>query len=305
MSTTPAPRRRFAWQQSVLGELVAEFLGTFVLICFGTGVVAVSVAALNQSGRGKVAFEASGDWLLISFGWGFAVMFGAWVAGGVSGAHLNPAVTLAQALRRGFPWRKVPTYWAAQVLGALAGAALVYANYHTAIAALEHAMKIDRGSTASAATVSIFTTTPASYFGGWTGPLLDQVIGTGLLVLVIFALTDERNQPVRANVAPLAIGFLVVAIGMSFGPNAGYAINPARDFGPRLLAWFAGWGKVALPGNYGNVNGYLWIPIVGPLLGGAIGAYVYDFLILDVLKARGEPEQDDVEERDATTVDHS
>ncbi|HEX4752692.1 MAG TPA: aquaporin, partial [Solirubrobacterales bacterium] len=105
--------RRWGWQQSTVGEAGAEFLGTFVLIMFGDGVVATCVAGLSQSGRGELAFN-SGDWILISFGWGLAVTFGVYVAGGVSGAHLNPAVTLAQALRRGFPWKKVPTYMAAQ-----------------------------------------------------------------------------------------------------------------------------------------------------------------------------------------------
>ena len=141
--------RRWRWQQSTLGELVAEFLGTFVIIAFGDGVVAMVVAALNQSGRGKVAFAAQADWLLIAWGWGFAVAFAVWVAGGVSGAHLNPAVTLAQAMRRGFPWRKVPSYWAAQVLGAFVGAALVYFNYHAAINSLNSADAHRRGAAPS------------------------------------------------------------------------------------------------------------------------------------------------------------
>ena len=110
--------RRWSWQRSPLGEAGAEFLGTFVLIMFGDGIVATCVAGLSQSGRGELAFN-SGDWILITFAWGFAVMLGVYIAGGVSGAHLNPAVTFAQALRRGFPWSKVPTYVVAQVFGAL------------------------------------------------------------------------------------------------------------------------------------------------------------------------------------------
>jgi glycerol uptake facilitator protein len=111
VSETAAIRRPLAaWRRTTWGELVSEFLGTFVLICFGDGVVAMAVAALNQSGRGAEIFAASGDWLIIGWGWGFAVAFGVYVAGGISGAHLNPAVTLAFALRRGFPWRKVPSY---------------------------------------------------------------------------------------------------------------------------------------------------------------------------------------------------
>src|SRR6266571_8315466 len=129
MSARVAGATRPAWRQTVWGELSAEFLGTFVLIFFGDGVVAMAVAALNQSGRGTQIFAASGDWLLITWGWAMAVAFGVYVAGGVSGAHINPAVTIALAVRRGFPWNKVPSYIVAQMLGAFAGAALVYLNY--------------------------------------------------------------------------------------------------------------------------------------------------------------------------------
>src|SRR5689334_2314752 len=132
-------RARTGWRATAPGEYLAELIGTFILICFGDGVVAMAVAALNQSGRGTKIFDASGDWLLITWGWGFAVVFAVYVAGGVSGAHVNPAVTLSFALRRGFPWRKVPTYWAAQIAGAFVGAALVYLNYRYAINSYEHA----------------------------------------------------------------------------------------------------------------------------------------------------------------------
>ena len=118
------------WRQTTLGELVSEFAGTFVLIAFGNGVVAMAVAALNQSGRGKDIFAASGDWLIIAWGWGLAVTFGVYVAGGISGAHINPAVTIAFAARREFPWKKVPGYIAAQLVGAFAGAALVLSLIH-------------------------------------------------------------------------------------------------------------------------------------------------------------------------------
>src|SRR3954462_2487052 len=276
------------WRQTTAGELLSELIGTFVLICFGDGVVAMAVAALNQSGRGTLIFQASGDWLIIGWGWGVAVTFGVYVAGGISGAHINPAVTLAFAARRDFPWRKVPGYIAAQMLGAVLGAFLVYIVYKGAIDSYERANHIVRGDPNSVPTYSIFATFPAKYLGNWVGPFVDQIVGTAFLVAFVFAVVDEVNQPVRANLAPLVVGFIVVAIGLSFGANAGYAINPARDFGPRLLAWVAGWGKIAFPGDYGNVNTYFWIPIVGPLLGGVIGALIYDFGIRDVLLARGE-----------------
>jgi glycerol uptake facilitator protein len=298
-----ANRRRAAWRATAAGEYLAEALGTFVLISFGCGVVAMTVAALNQSGRGPVPFAASGDWLLIAWGWGFAVTFGVYVAGGISGAHINPAITLAFALRRDFPWRKVPGYVAAQVLGAFLGAVLVYVVYKGAIDSFERAQHITRGSPNSVPTYSIFATFPAKYFGTVTGPLIDQVVGTAFLVAFVFAVTDVINQPVEANLAPLVVGFVVVAIGMSFGANAGYAINPARDFGPRVLAWLAGWGKVALPGDYGNIGTYFWVPIVGPLVGAVIGAYAYDLGIRDVLRARGQVPPANLEERGRTVED--
>ncbi len=273
------------------GEALAEFLGTFVLLALGDGVVAMAVAALPGSGRAQTdttIFLASGDWLLIAWGWAFAVVFGVYIAGGVSGAHLNPAITLAFAIRRKFPWRKVLPYMAAQVVGAFAGAALVYLNYHDAIDAFNKASKTARDAAGGLATFSIFATFPAPYYqGNMTGPFIDQVIGTMFLVLLVAAVIDLRNTAVKANLGPLIIGFAVAAIGISFGANAGYAINPARDFGPRLFAWMAGWGDVALPGTIdGSFSWYFWVPIIGPLVGGIIGVFVYDWFIGDVLHAR-------------------
>jgi glycerol uptake facilitator protein len=213
------------------------------------------------------------------------------VAGGVSGAHLNPAVTLAFAVRRKFTWGKVLPYWGAQVVGAFAGAALVFLVYHNAIDAFNLAAKTPKSGGHALATYSIFATFPASYFhGAVAGPLIDQIVGTAFLLIFVVALIDVRNSAVQSNLAPLAIGLAVAAIGMSYGANAGYAINPARDFGPRLFAFFAGWGKTALPGTYSApgfaFSDYFWIPIIGPLIGGVLGVIIYDLFIGDVLHAR-------------------
>jgi glycerol uptake facilitator protein len=276
------------WRQTTIGEYGSEFLGTFVLIMFGDGVVAMTVAALNQSGRGEDIFLASGDWLLIAFGWGIAVTLAVYVAGGISGAHINPAVTLAFATFRDFPWRKVPGYMIAQVLGAFVAAALLYLNYKQAINSFEAANDITRGEENSIPTFSIFATFPAEYYTNVAGPFLDELIGTALLVGIVVALVDQYNQAPRANLGPFVIGLVVLGIGMSFGANSGYAINPARDLGPRLFAWIQGWGDIAVPGNYVNIDGYMWIPIVAPLIGGLIGAFVYDFFIHNVLRRREE-----------------
>jgi glycerol uptake facilitator protein len=276
------------------GDIVAEFFGTMVLIAFGDGVVAMAVAALNQSGRGTKIFDASGDWLLITWGWAIAVTLGVYVAGGITGAHINPAVTFAFAVRGDFPWKKVPGYWLAQVAGAFVGAAIVFLVYHDAISSYESANHITRGAASSVTTFSIFATFPAPYFkGGWVGPLIDQIVGTAFLLIFVAALTDRRNLAPKGNLTPWLVGLGVAAIGMSYGANAGYAINPARDLGPRIFALIAGWGQTAFPGNGAWFSGYFWIPIVGPLVGGVIGIVLYTYFIRNVLVARGVPEATD------------
>ncbi|MDA3645679.1 aquaporin family protein [Saccharopolyspora indica] len=281
-------KRRHGYREGLGGELLAEFLGTFVLILLGCASVAVAVAGLPGSGRQSDAFGPA-NWLIIAFGWGFAVVFGVYVAGGVSGAHINPAVTLAFAVRRAFPWRKVVPYVFAQLVGAFLAAALVFATYSWAINAFNAEAGLPRDR--SLDTFAIFATFPAEYFGGsWWGPLLDQIVGTAVLVLLIFALIDARNTAPAANLGPFLIGMVVTVIGLTFGPNAGYAINPARDFGPRLWTYLSGWGDIALPGSYQWFSWYFWVPIVGPLVGGVIGAVVYDLFIGHVVAARTAPE---------------
>lgn len=280
------------------GELLAEFLGTMILLLFGDGVVAM-VVLFNKAG--------SAGYLMITFAWGFAVTMGIYVAGTVTGAHLNPAVTFALALRRDFAWAKVVPYWIAQVLGAFIAAFLLFLEYRVGFDTFEKANHITRGTPASAADAGVFFTSPGAITNslnnvignvGVGSAIFDQILGTALLVFLIFAIVDTRNAPPASNMAPFIIGLIVVVIGMSFGADAGYAINPARDFGPRLFAAFAGWGSVALPG----INDYFWVPIVCPLIGGAIGAFVYDYGIRDILVARTTPVVG-VEEFGETVVD--
>ena len=242
------------------GELLAEFLGTFVLLALGDGVVAMTVL-FSTGVPGEVV---KGGYTNITLAWGLAVTMGIYVAGKVSGAHLNPAVTVTLALFRGFPWAKVAPYCAAQIAGAFGGAALVFFNYRPAF------LKMDPG---LERTAGVFTTFPAFPELPMAG-LLDQVAGTASLLLLILAITDERNQP-PALLTPVAVGLVVVVIGMAFGGMHGYAINPARDFGPRLFTVAAGFRNNGLTDG----SGVFWIPIVGPLLGGALGGLVYDQLI--------------------------
>jgi glycerol uptake facilitator len=283
----PLPLR---WRRGLAGELWAEFFGTFVLICFGDGVVAM-LWALSGSGRSAAGpLQSSGDWLLITWGWCLAVVFAIYTVGGITGAHINPAITLSAALRRQLPWNKVPAYWVAQVVGAFVGAALVFLVYNNAINHYDQVQHIVKGTPASLATYSTFATFPAPYFHSFLGPLVSEIVGTFFLALFVCAVTDEFNQPPTGNMAPWIVGFIVMAVGISFGANSGYAINPARDFGPRMFAFVAGWKKVAFPGDYANISTYFWIPIIGPLIGAAIASFLYDFLIQDILKARRGPE---------------
>ncbi|GLW66847.1 aquaporin [Actinomadura rubrobrunea] len=239
-------------------EMAAEFAGTMILILFGVGVVAQVVAG------------GLGDHDSIAWAWGIGVTLGVYVAAALSGGHINPAVTVALAVFKGFPWRKVAPYVVAQVAGAFVAALLVRWNYTEALAKVdpEHTIK----------TQVVFSTLPgngALPVDMWGG-LRDQIIGTAILLFVVLALIDARNLPPLANLAPVVIGLLVVGIGMAWGTNAGYAINPARDFGPRLAQYLTGYG-----GAWRDQNGdlYFWVPIVGPLVGGVIGAALYILLI--------------------------
>lgn len=258
-------------------EALAEFLGTTLLLTFGLGVVAQTVLSSNGAGSP----------LGIHLCWGLAVIMGVYASAGVSGAHLNPAVTLALAVRRGFPWSRVGPYVLAQVLGAFAGAAIVYVTYREAFAAYDGGVRQILG---AQGTAGIFATYPAAYLST-LGGFVDQVVGTALLVAVVFALGDERNAPPPAALAPVLVGLCVMAIGMAFGVNAGYAINPARDFGPRLFTALAGWGS----GVFTAAHGYWWVPIVAPCVGGVLGGTLYDLCIRDRHAARTNRIGDDIQ----------
>lgn len=239
------------------GELIAEFLGTMVLITFGAGVVA-SVVLFGSGTPGEVV---NGGFTNINIAWGLGVAMGIFVAGKISGAHLNPAVTVALAVRRGFAWGKVLPYALAQTAGAFAGAAIVFTGYHAAF------LKFDPGLEKTAGVFATFPAFPASPMTGW----VDQIVGTALLVLLVLAITDEKNQPAGAF-TPFAVGLVVVAIGMSWGTLHGYAINPARDLGPRLFTVAAGFKNNGLTDG----TGVFWVPLIAPLIGGVIGAVLYD-----------------------------
>ncbi|GAA1354350.1 MIP/aquaporin family protein [Saccharothrix algeriensis] len=237
---------------------VWEALGTAVLVLMGAGVVA-NVTLKDSLGNG-------GGWLLINFGWGFAVFAGASVAA-PSGAHINPAVTLGLAIADKVGWDRVPVYFAAQLLGAFVGAVLAWATYK-----LQFDTHDDPGRTRG-----IFCTAPTVPNAGWN--LVSEVVGTFVLVLWILlspgAKAAEDGTPQFGNSALgyAAVAFLVIGLGNSLGGPTGYAINPARDLGPRIA-----YAVLPIRGKGGAEWGYAWVPVVGPLLGGALAALLHRVL---------------------------
>jgi len=257
-------------RKALIGELLGEFAGTMILILFGVGVVAQVVAG------------GLGNHDSIAWAWGLGVTLGVYTAARASGAHLNPAVTLALAVWKGFSWLKVVPYWIAQFLGAFVAALLVRWNYNEVLAQKDpnHTLK----------TQFVFSTLPGNGslpVHEW-GAFRDQIIGTAILMFLIVAITDLRNTSPAANLAPLIIGLLVVGIGMAWGTDAGYAINPARDFGPRLASFFTGYGG-AMRDQYGNL--YFWVPIIAPIIGAVLGAGAYEALVGRFLPAEAEADE--------------
>jgi glycerol uptake facilitator protein len=253
------------------GELIAEAVAMCIIISLGDSVAAMySLYDPNPYG---------GSYWGVCIAWGLAVTIAIYSTASVSGCHANPAVTLALACFRKFSWSKVAPYCAAQVAGGFVGAAIVYALFSPVIDAFNAAHHLTR---AAGGAAGVFFTHP--------GPSIvpmhaftDEIILTAFLVFGIFAITEQYNeQAPGANSGALIIGFLVATIGASMGNLEAWAINPARDFGPRLFCFAAGWGPSALP----SPDNYWWIPIVAPLLGGVLGGGAYQALIHQFLPAR-------------------
>lgn len=266
--------------RGLFGELVAEFFGTFILILLGDGVVAeVGLAP-------RLASQAY-NWNTITLGWAFAVVVAVYVAGGVSGAHINPAVTIALAVKRGFPWRKVIPYIIAQIAGAFVGAFGVYLVYHDGLV--------------NAGMPNVWCTGPGSVFGQafWGGTAtgsavgqysllnacLAEFFGTMVLLWGVMASGDQKNLGLSFNLGPFLVGLTVLAVGLSLGGPSGYAINPARDLGPRLFG--------ALAGTPNLFTGIYWLvpPVLVPAVSGAIGVVIYDWFISPFLPKKEAAEQ--------------
>ncbi|MDE3720923.1 aquaporin family protein [Nocardiopsis sp. N85] len=239
---------------------LAEFVGTAILILLGGGVVAgVSLSKSKALG---------GGWIVVTLGWGMAVAVAVYTVGTVSGAHINPAVTLGLASIGEFDWGLVPGYMAAQLAGAFVGAVLVYLVYFA------HWKETDD----PGAKLAVFSTSP-----GVRNPIANivtEVVGTAMLVLGVLGIGANSGHVTQGDadlsalfstgIAPLLVGLLVLAIGLSLGGPTGYAINPARDLGPRLAH-----AVLPIPGKGSSDWGYAWIPVVAPLVGGVMGAWIW------------------------------
>jgi len=229
----------------------AEIIGTMLLILLGDGVVAAVLLAKSKA-------ENSG-WIVITFGWGFGVMAGAYAVGQFSGAHLNPAVTLGVWINGGIDFGEAIQYWIGEFVGAAIGAALVLGTYWQHFQQTE-----DPG-----LKLAVFSTGPAIRNNFWN--MVTEIVGTFVLVLGILAMTDSGNKGVAlSGLGTLLVAFLVVGIGLSLGGPTGYAINPARDLSPRIIH-----AIFPVPGKGNSDWEYAWIPVLGPLIGGALGALLY------------------------------
>lgn len=279
-----APARGIVSAPTSVRLFQAEALGTFLLVLFGCGSLHTAVLIGAQAGLWQVAIV-----------WGLAIMLAIYVVGGVSGAHINPAITIALAAWGRFPWFKVPFYIAAQLCGAIAAAAVLYAAYGSFIVAKEQQKQVTRGEPGSVVTAMCYGEyfpNPGRLATGDAGlstaelethwPLVTQpvafgveVLGTAILALVVFAVTDPRNAGAPpANLAPVFIGLTVAALISVLAPLTQACFNPARDFGPRVFAYCAGWGSVAIPGP--NGIGFVTVYIVAPIVEAWLGAAVYE-----------------------------
>ncbi|HET7314849.1 MIP/aquaporin family protein [Salinisphaera sp.] len=268
-----------------LGELVAEAAGVFIIVVFGDSASAMYF--LYDPSPYMHAYWG------VAISWGLAVTIAIYVTASVTGAHVNPAVTLAFACFRDFEWKKVVPYWLAQTIGALVAAAIVYALFYPVIDHLLAAHHTVRSADTDIAqkTAAVFFTHPNTHITTMHA-FMDEIILTALLVFGIFAITEQYNDMApMANSGAFMIGLLVALIGASMGYLEAWAINPARDFGPRVFAWLAGWGYQAFP----SPKDYWWGPIAGPLIGGVVGGAAYQWLIRPFLPARAGADPDDAE----------
>ena len=257
--------------RAYLGALLSEAVAMFMIIAFGDSVAAMY--SLYDPSPYQHAYWG------VCVAWGLAVALAIYTTGSISGCHANPAVTLALALYRQFPWTQVLPYWVAQTIGAFFGAALVHQLYGPVIDAFNSAHNLTR---ATGGAAGVFFTHPAPGITAFHA-FGDEIVLTAFLIFGIFAITEQYNEMAPgANAGALMIGLLVALIGASMGYLEAWAINPARDFGPRLFCFLTGWGSSAFP----SPQSYWWVPIVGPLLGGALGGGAYQLLIHPFLPAR-------------------
>ncbi|XP_064595206.1 aquaporin-10-like [Liolophura sinensis] len=266
--------------RSPLGrEILSEFIGTFFLVTF-----AVASGAQYVLSRQELS-----SFLTVNLAGGVGLTFAVYWSCGPSGAVLNPSVTLAFCIEGRIPWWKYPFYAITQVCAAFVAAAIQFGVYHDAINHYDGGVRQTYG---PQATAGIFSTFPQDYVST-TNCFFDQVFGTFILAGCILAMTDKRHMFPSKGLLPIALGLIVFAIGTSFALNCGYAINPARDFGPRLFTVVAGWGIE--PISYRNYN-WFWVPIVGPLVGATVACFVYNIFIQAHWPPEDEDENDPVDD---------
>nr|XP_014345555.1 PREDICTED: aquaporin-9 isoform X2 [Latimeria chalumnae] len=251
---------KFVLRNRLVKESLSEFLGTCLLIVFGCGSIAQSV----------LSHESMGGFLTINIAFPMAVTMAIYVGGGVSGAHINPAVSFAMCIVGRLNWLKLPFYIVAQMLGAFVGAGAVFGIYYALMTYTGGVLTV----TGPNATAQIFATYPSPFLSIASG-LIDQIIGTSLLLVCIFGIFDNKNNGVPKGLEPIAVGLCIMVLGLSMTLNCGCAINPARDLGPRMFTAVAGWGTEVFSAG----NNWWWVPVVGPMIGAAVGCFIYVMFI--------------------------
>ncbi|KAG3261941.1 aquaporin-9 isoform X1 [Ictidomys tridecemlineatus] len=264
-------KQRLALKSSLAKETISEFLGTFIMIVLGCGSVAQTI--LSRGHAGGV--------ITINVGFAMAVVMAIYVTGGVSGGHINPAVSFAMCVFGRMKWSKLPFYVGAQFLGAFVGAATLFGIYYDGLMSFAGGKLLIVGENATA---QIFATYPAPYLS-LGNAFADQVLATMFLLLIVFAIFDSRNLGVPKGLEPIVIGLLIILISSSLGLNSGCAMNPARDLSPRIFTALAGWGFEVFTAG----NNFWWIPVVGPMIGSVIGGLLY-FLLIEIHHPDPEPD---------------
>ncbi|KIM41552.1 hypothetical protein M413DRAFT_411376 [Hebeloma cylindrosporum] len=273
----PKPKPLIRRIREAIREPMAEFIGVAIFVIFGAG----ADCQVGLSRNVNVSSSPKGEYISTNYGWAIGLAMAVWTSAGISGGHVNPAITLAMATWRGFPWRKVPAYIFAQVMGGVVGAGLVYSQYIRAIDIFEGGRSMR-----TQATASFFSSYALDYMSTVTC-FFSEFLGAAVLAFMIVAATDKNNAAPPVGLLPLVLFLTLLGLGTALGMQTAFAFNPARDFGPRLFLTMAGYGSELY--TYRNQY-WIWCPILAPILGAQCAVGLYDLFLYNPSGANGSVE---------------